>query len=423
MSAIPPSFCVSFSRLPQAARRTALAAALALPLAAPASLVLAQSGASAFSPVMQINDSVITHYELDQRMLFLKLLRTPGDPKREALKGLTQDRLAAIEAKRVGYKLTPAQIKTGMEEFASRASMSADQLIEALGQAGVSAETYRDFVSSGLIWREMVRGRYISQVKISEVEIDRALSRATTNTAVQLLMSELVIPVEGDPEPQLALARQLKEQINSEAGFAAAAQRYSASPTASRGGRLEWMSSSNLPPQIVQMMLGLAPGQVSEPIQMQGAVAIFQLRDVTEDKSKAAVPVTLEYAELLLPNTADVLSKAASIAASIDTCGSLYDVLPAHPGAKLTIEKKPASAVPSEVGTLMASLDPGEYSAALTRGNARLFLMLCSRTPIVSEETPIDRNAIREQLLSEKLNLMAEGYLEELRSEAIIKTP
>lgn len=429
MSTNLPTFCMSLNGLSPVRHRVTRGLALALSLAALPALMSATAvvmtgqnaqAASPFSTVLQINDSVITQFELDQRMLFLKLLRTPGDPRKEALRGLTQDRLAAAEAKRYGLKLTPAQIEQGMEEFAGRAEMDAKTLIAALGQAGVQQETFRDFVSAGLIWREIVRGKFAGSVSISEAEIDRAMAQALVPTGVQLLISELVMPVEGDPEPQLRIAAQLREQITSEASFAAAAQRYSASGTAERGGRLDWMSSSNLPPQITQMLLALKPGQVSEPVQMQGAVAVFQLRDVRSDPSSKTAAMELEYAQVLLPNTADVTQVAARIAAESDTCSALYPAAAKAQGA-VAIQKKPAAAIAPEEATLLASLDKMEYSTALTRSGKRLMLVLCSRAPIASEEAPVDRTAMRERLLNEKLNLMAAGYYEELRSEAIIK--
>jgi hypothetical protein len=47
--------------------------------------------------------------------------------------------------------------------------------------------------------------------------------------------------------------------------------------------------------------------------------------------------------------------------------------------------------------------------------------MLCSREP--TQEEPISREAVREQLINRKIETMAEGYLEELRSAAVIREP
>jgi peptidyl-prolyl cis-trans isomerase SurA len=385
--------------------------------------VLAQTAASGspFAPVMKINDSVITQYELDQRKLFLMLLRQPGDPEKEAMRGLIQDRLAAGEARRFDVRLTREQVTEGMNEFAGRANLTAEQLIEALGQAGVSAETFRDFVANGLLWRDIIRGRFGGSVVVTEAEVDRAIANGTNRTEMQLLLSELAIPVEGDPEDELALARRLRAEINSEAAFASAARRYSASPSAGRGGRLDWTPAGNLPPQVVQLALATGPGQVSEPVTLPEAIILFQLRDVAEDQSAEGPLVEVEYAEYLIPNTEDVLAQAAALSNRIDTCKDLYAEARVLPEDRLTVTRKTVPELPSDIGLELAKLDPGESSTGLTRGGFRVFLMLCAREP--KGEAPIDRDAIRNQLVSQELVTRAELYLEELRSEAIIETP
>jgi peptidyl-prolyl cis-trans isomerase SurA len=337
------------------------------------------------------------------------------------MNGLIQDRLAAGEARRFGVRLTREQIADGMTEFAGRANLTADQFIEALGQAGVSAETFRDFVANGLLWRDIIRGRFGSAVVVSEAEVDRAIANGTKRNAMQLLLSELAIPVNGDPEDELALARRLRDEITTEAAFASAARRYSASPSAGRGGRLDWTPAANLPPQIVQLALGLGPGQVSDPVTLPNAVMLFQLRDVAEDQTTESPLVDVEYAEFLIPNVEGVLEQAAGLSNRIDTCKDLYAEARGLPDDRLTVTKKTVPELSGEIGLELAKLDPGEASTALTRGEYRVYLMLCSREP--KGEGPVDRDAIRNTLLSQELTTRAELYLEELRSEAIIETP
>jgi peptidyl-prolyl cis-trans isomerase SurA len=308
-----------------------------------------------------------------------------------------------------------------MTEFAGRANLTAEQLIEALGQAGVSAETFRDFVANGLLWRDIIRGRFGSSVTVSEAEVDRAIANGTKRNELQLLMSELAIPVEGDPKDQLALASRLRAEITSEAAFASAAQRYSASPSAARGGRLDWTPAGNLPPQVVQLLLATGPGQVSEPVALPNAILLFQLRDVAEDTSAEGPLVEVEYAEYLLPNTEDVMAQAMALSNRIDSCKDLFAEARGLPEDRLTVTTKTVPELTPEIALELAKLDPGEASTALTRGGFRVYLMLCSRAP--KGEGPVDRDVIRNQLISQELVTRAELYLEELRSEAIIETP
>ena len=75
------------------------AARLVLTLLLLAAAPLAQAQQGLFAPRLYINDSVITEYEFGQRVLFLQLLRAPGDPEQQALDGLIEDRLRVDAAK------------------------------------------------------------------------------------------------------------------------------------------------------------------------------------------------------------------------------------------------------------------------------------------------------------------------------------
>lgn len=383
---------------------------------------MAQQG-SPFAPVMKVNESVITQFELDQRMRFLTLLRIPGDPVENAMKALINDRLAAFEARRAGLKLTAEQVGSGMSEFATRANLSAEEFIAALKEGGVEAETFRDFVANGLLWRELVRAKYGPLVNVTETEVDRAIANGTKRTAFQLLLSEIVIPIEGEPDEELALANKLRKEITSEGAFVSAAHRYSASPTAGRGGRLDWMPAANLPGQLTQLVIGLGPGQVSQPVITPEAVALFQLRDIAEDQTSEPPIVAVEYAQFLLPNTDTVMAEVEALSNKVDTCKDLWEYAKDLPEDRLTVETKPLKDVPQDIALELAPLDPGEHSAALTRGGNRVFLMLCGREPVSAEGGSVDRAAVRNQLQSDELAAQAEVWLEELRSEAIIVQP
>lgn len=373
-----------------------------------------------FAPRLFVNDRVITEYEVMQRAMFLQVLRSPGNLEEEALKALIEDRLRQTEAERLSLTLTEEEVLAGMEEFASRANLTAEGLIAEFAKVGISAETFRDFVSAGLLWRKAVRARFLGQVPISENDVDRALEASVRPRALQVLVSELVIPVpEGaDPAEALALATRLSETVSGEGAFAAAARQYSAAPTAGAGGRLDWLPLSNLPAAIGGAVLALGPGEVSDPVQVPGAVVLFLLRDVAMDPSAPPIEVTVEWAEFLLPDDA---AEVARVRAAVDTCDDLYGQARGLPEDRLTVTTQPASAVPGDVGLELARLDPGESSVALTRSGFRRMIMLCGRQETLEE--PPSRDQIREQVINQKLEGLAEGYLEELRAAAIIREP
>ena len=112
--------------------------------------VLAQN---MFAPVAYVNDKVVTRYELTQRLALLRVLGGAASEK-DALDALIDERLKAEAAARVGLSVTDEQIAQGIQEFAARGQLKPEQFLSLMAQNGVSAQTVRDFLSTGLIWRQ-----------------------------------------------------------------------------------------------------------------------------------------------------------------------------------------------------------------------------------------------------------------------------
>lgn len=427
-----------------------LSLALGLTTAAP---VLAQDGG--FSPVLKVNDSVITGYEMEQRIRFLTLLRFPGDIPAEAEKGLVEDRLRLATARSIGLRLTDDQVKAGMAEFAARANLDTEQFLAAIGQGGVEPETFRDFVEAGLAWREMVRGRYAPTIRVSETEIDRALSADSGRGAgPRVLLSEIILRARpGEVGRVRRVATEIAETATSESAFATAAETQSLAPSRANGGRVDWIPLSNLPPQAQAAIGKLGQGQVSEPVPLQGYVGIFLLRGFQEGADKVApAAAVIDYAELALPAGAG--AEAQRLQASARTCDELYSLTG---DGNVKRQQTPRGAIPASIGAELDRLDDNETSASLRGGGGQIiFLMRCARTatlaagnlnpeplpeiplsPILSADGEVipsvveglgygygpTRDQVREEVLNRKLAQLAEGWLAELKANAIISRP
>lgn len=389
--------------------------------------LLGVTGASAqsnlFGSAITVNNRVITNYELAQRELFLTLLRAPGNPAEEARKALINERLYDEAAAATGVELSSDQLQAGMTEFAGRANLTTEEFIAALNQAGVSAESFQEFVRAGITWRSVVRQRFGPRAQVTDTEIDRALAIAGQNGGARVLLSEIVLPAGTPDEAQQsqALAAQLKTRLTSAGAFAAAARQYSIAPTAGQGGRLNWIPLASLPPQVIPVILSLGPGQPSDAIPVGGGLSIFLVRDLEELEAGEAATVAVEYATLALAGgrTEATLTQAQRIKDRVDTCDDLYGVAQSLPEGALERAVLPVADIPSDVALELAKLDNNEVSTTLTRanGSALLFLMLCNRTNELSEG---NRETIRSTLITQRLEAYANGYLEELRADAVI---
>jgi peptidyl-prolyl cis-trans isomerase SurA len=376
-----------------------------------------------FAPVIKINDSVVTAYELDQRARMLTVLRAPGNAQELAQEQLINDRLRLQAAEAAGIVPSEEEVLDGMTEFAGRANLSREEFIQALEGNGVAAQTFRDFVRAGLSWRLLVQARFAGRVNLSEAEVDRALG-ASGGSSVRVLLSEIIMPA---PPPQAEAVRARAErisQITSEAEFSAQARQFSATATRGAGGRLPWQNLDDLPPVLRPLVLALAPGEVTDPIPIPNAIALFQLRDIEEAGYTAPTYSAIEYAAYYMPGGRSdaTLAQARVLASKVDRCDDLYGVAKGQPAEVLERQALPPSDIPTDIAFELSKLDPGEVSTALTRSNGQtlVFLMLCGRTSEMNED--VDRDQFALGLRNQRLNSLAESYLSQLRADARIVT-
>ncbi|WP_348524501.1 peptidylprolyl isomerase [Paracoccus sp. R12_1] len=394
-----------------------------------------------FEPIVYVNDKAVTRYELQQRMRFMEVLGSPADTA-TAEQALIDDRLRMFAAGQLGIEVTDEGLQAGLEEFASRAGLSAAEFTAALERAGVEPQVYRDFVTAGIAWRGVIRARLLPQVDVSDAEVDQELKRQVeTPIVTRVLLSELIIPApEGQEQAAMNRARSIAGSNPSEAQFAAAARQYSASGTASSGGQLNWLAIENLPPSLRPVILSLRPGQTSQPLNVPGAVVLFQLRDTQGTLRPGAREQVLDYMTLRLASS----TEAAQLAARARSCDTLYSEAGSAAGA-IQRQTQSQNAIPTLIATQLASLDDNE-AAVVNYGNAAELVMLCSRQPAILAEAQNDvattalpddgveaavpdaqalpdREVVREELFNRKASTAADAYLAELRADAVIRRP
>lgn len=394
-----------------------LAAACVAALAGPA---LAQN---MFAPAAIVNDTVVTEFEVEQRIRFLKILNARGSTRKAAIESLINERLRGEAIAEAGLRPTEEGINEALEEFASRANLTRAEFTAALARAGVEKETFRDFVINGTTWRDLIRARFGNRVTISEAEIDRALSAQSSGSSnIRVLVSEIIIPA---PPQQAARVASIAEQISDSKTaneFSNYARQYSATASRGAGGRLPWQALSDLPPSLQPLILSLSPNEVTEPLNVPNAVALFQLRDIEETGKPAKTYAAIEYAAYYMAGgrSPETLQQAANLKAQVDVCDDLYAFAKGQPESVLDRETLPPSKIPQDFAIELSKLDEGEVSTALTRadGQALVFLMMCGKT--AEQNAEVSREDVAGSIRQRRLSGLADSLLAELRADARI---
>lgn len=398
--------------------RPLLFALLCIPLCLP-DLAKSQSAVSA---VLRVNQSVITQYELDQRIRFLQVIQTSGDLRQAARDQLIDDRLKNSLAAGMNLKLSDGKLEQSMTEFAASGNLSLEDFVTILSQAGVDRQSYADFIKSNLIWGMLIQQLFAPRVQITEAEVDRAYQARLEGSAMRVLLSELIMPISEDTYEQVTARAQLFAKLTSLNEFADAAERYSVAETRDIGGRLDWTEVNKLPPTLQSLIVSLTPGQVTEPIPLDGGVALFQLRDIEETSYRTPLIAVVDYMtyRILTETPEETLQQAKQVAALTDTCDDLYGIAKGQPEDRLQRHSKAPADIPARLSLQLAKLDENEMMLAAPDPNdgSVLLVMLCGRLAETIED--LSRQDVMRGLQMQRLSSYADQYLQSLRSSAYI---
>ena len=236
-----------------------------------------------------------------------------------------------------------------------------------------------------------------------------------------MLLSEIIIPINPQNFDAAQAEAERIAQIRSYDEFSAAAAQFSATESRANGGRLDWMSINNLPPALRPVILGLSPGEVTSPLAIPNAIALFQMRDIAETTPPTPRYSEIEYAILYVAGgrSPESLEYVTRLRNNTDTCDDLYGAGFGRPKEALFRESLPPSQIPRDVSIELAKLDEGEVSTALTTRDGRLmFIMMCARSPVESDEEAREQVALA--LTQERLNSFSDNLIAQLRADAHI---
>jgi len=155
----------------------------------------------------------------------------------------------------------------------------------------------------------------------------------------------------------------------------------------------------------------MSPGDISRPVELEGAIAVYMLRDVERVAPGRPADIALDYALYRVDGGRVV---AEQVAHSIDTCDDLFGVAAGQPEDRLIRDEQQVRQIPADIRAELEQLDAFETSTAITRGGQATVLMLCERMPAL--ESDVDFTIVGRELLNQRLTAIADDHLSNLRA-------
>jgi peptidyl-prolyl cis-trans isomerase SurA len=367
-----------------------------------------------FAPMIQVDDMIITQYEINQRALFFELLKFPGNHKKEAKKTLIDDRLKFKAARQFDVEVNPAALNFELEMFAKRANLSVDQFAKRLKKAGVDRITWENYMQIPILWFETVNRKFASKIS-SSMSNSNVENQSGLGSEIQVLLTEIIIPVRLGFEEEARQKIEDLRKIRSLEKFSEAAFSSSVAPTREVGGKVKWQNLSKLPSVVRPLIAGLSIGEVSEPLPISGGLAIFQLRDLRESNKKLRSKF-VDYAEFTFKKNKKTNNLIIS---NVMICDDLYSFLNNTKEAKLKRNNVIESSLSKKLKNTLSELDKNEFIFHGNDDNITEVIMVCGRSEKENLSTG-DISKISRINANKRLLSLANSYLDNLRQEARI---
>ena len=392
-----------------------------------------------------VNDGLVLKSELDGQMesVSKRLAEQKVEaPSQNVLRQQVLDRLVLQEiqmqrAKHVGLTISDEQLNSALQEIAQRNKIPFDQLPTALAAQGIDYKQYRESMRKELTLSTLRQRDVIAHINVSPHELEQYLARqqnAASNDEFNVSHILLSLPAAATPQQLEEIshkAQDLAARAAKGEDFGQLAIANSNSQTALDGGQLGWRKGQQLPQFILDLVVKMKPGEVSEPIRTPSGYHIVKLNERRNGESQVIVNQIHVRHILMKTNELDddetVRQKLAKLRERIEAGESFT-------GIASTTSEDPGSApdggdlgwsapgafVP-EFDKAIADLKVNEISEPFkTRYGWHIVQMLGTRTYDSTDDVRRQKAyaAIRESKADEETEL----WLRRLRDDAFVET-
>lgn len=371
------------------------------------SAVLVQA-AGLFGPAIKVNNALVSNYDVAQRAALFELINQPGSYE-DALDSMVSDVLKRTAASDAGIVVPDETKEALVQRFVSSTPLSPDEALARAIDAGVDPQTISRFVETQFMWEQLVRQRFSRQLSL--LRQDDTSAALAPRGFIEVNLSEIALPlIPGQEQELLELAEELRFE-NSFDTFARNARQFSAAPSREDGGAMGWIKQAGLAPVVQEAIAGLSIGEVSAPVTLPQAVVLVRYNGKRENILPRPAVASLTYLEILSENK----GTQGDLQSSLQRCDDIYGFAQELSDISYAFHTRVPSQIPAEQLIALERLDENEVTS-----NGHSLLMLCTRIYDIAPAEDQDVSVEMADMLNTRLNALAEGYLAELRADALI---
>ena len=204
----------------------------------------------------------------------------------QVLEQLILRQIQLQRAERFGIVVNDEMINQALTTMSQDLGLTLETLPSALASEGIDYAMYRQDTREEMILDQLQQREVYSTIVISPREMDLCLGRSTTSLAedVDYDISHILIGLPSDAsqdevDESNAQVVDLFARLDSGEEFSQLAVTFSDGQNALEGGALGWRKGYQLPTLFADVVIGMEPGEVSDPIQSGSGFHIVRLNE------------------------------------------------------------------------------------------------------------------------------------------------
>ncbi|HET9482906.1 MAG TPA: peptidylprolyl isomerase [Xanthomonadales bacterium] len=235
--------------------------------------------------------------------------------ERQMLERMIQQKLQVQRAESTGIRISDTELDQAVQRLAQQNNVNLDQMRMSLERDGYSWEEFRKTMKEELMVQRL-RQRFVqSRVVVTDTEIDILLASESLKRG-EVRVSHILVGVpDGASAEQIQAAREKIERVRREIDggldFSAAAIRYSDGQQALEGGDLGWRRYDEVPTIFADLIAGMEPGQVSQPLRGPSGFHMLKLVDKREQSQEI---VQQYHARHIMVRTSELVPSEEALA-------------------------------------------------------------------------------------------------------------
>ena len=233
---------------------------------------------SDFKAAYEVDDQIISNYDIDQAKKLHNLLTGSNHKRIEIEKIVVNSKIKQIYGNRLQIFVSNAELNNQLNSFLKSNQMKMGRLKSLMNSKGISIETFYSFLRENIRWQKVLDKRFGYKINNLVIKDDIPLAPTPQKIEKEYEFSEIFISYNRwDSQQAKLIASRLEVELKAGANFENAVEKFSSAKSKVKKGKVGPIKKSLLPKSFRNVLDRLKKNEVSSSFEIDGGLILLKL--------------------------------------------------------------------------------------------------------------------------------------------------